>query len=56
MSKEAIVFAIDVSQSMGMPAREGSTTTRLEEALEGVRLMVEAKMLQSKQNTILSGC
>ena len=52
-NKEAIVFAIDVSQSMGKPVSdEVGAPTRLEKALEGVRLMVEAKMLQSKQNEV----
>mmetsp|Transcript_46476 Transcript_46476/g.104994 ORF Transcript_46476/g.104994 Transcript_46476/m.104994 type:complete len:749 (+) Transcript_46476:235-2481(+) len=43
MSKEAIVFCIDVGSSMA---------GRLTSALEGVKLLIEAKILQSKQNEI----
>lgn len=50
MSKEAIVFVIDVSQRMAQEASPGRT--RLAEALEGVQRLVEAKLLQSKQNEV----
>jgi len=49
MSKEAIVFCIDVSSSMGA-TDPGKRQTRLKEVMEGVKLLIEAKVLQSKQN------
>lgn len=51
MSKEAIVFVIDVSKSMGI-IDKGKSQTRLQESLEGVKLLIEAKLLQSKQNEV----
>ena len=51
MSKEAITFVIDVSKSMGK-TDPGKAQTRLQESLEGVKLMIEAKILQSKQNEV----
>jgi ATP-dependent DNA helicase 2 subunit 2 len=51
MSKEAIIFCIDVSASMGV-IPPGKSQTRLQETMEGVKLLIEAKILQSKQNEV----
>jgi ATP-dependent DNA helicase 2 subunit 2 len=43
MSKEAIMFCLDVGSTMG---------PHLGEAIEGMKLLIESKILQTKQNEI----